>query len=110
MGGLIPFLTLGSTLLSSTLASRSSAPKVISSPTAPAPPQASAPPPVSAPQENNAETTDTNESSNEESVAAEREENLLRRSRGRTGTIQTSFRGLLNQADQSGKRKTLLGE
>jgi hypothetical protein len=40
-----------------------------------------------------------------------RTENLLRRSRGRLGTILTGFRGFLDSnKDQSTKRKTLLGE
>ncbi|HBH25969.1 MAG TPA: hypothetical protein DDX54_00990 [Rhodospirillaceae bacterium] len=46
-----------------------------------------------------------------EAAAAEaRRDNLLRRDRGRTGTIQTSFRGLLGQAAPAGTKKTLLGE
>lgn len=43
-------------------------------------------------------------------AAAQRRENLLRRGRGRFGTVLTSFRGLLGLADTSGQRKTLLGE
>lgn len=43
-------------------------------------------------------------------VAKQREDNLLRRSRGRAGTIQTSFRGLLGQAADSSQKKTLFGE
>ena len=35
--------------------------------------------------------------------------NLLRRDRGRTGTIQTSYRGLL-EANTTSQKKTLLGE
>jgi hypothetical protein len=46
----------------------------------------------------------------EETAAEQRRENLLRRNRGRFGTIQTSFRGLLGLATQGGQRKTLLGE
>ena len=44
--------------------------------------------------------------------ADSRRQGLLRRSRGRLGTIATSFRGLLNSADSnnSNQRKTLLGE
>lgn len=42
-------------------------------------------------------------------MAAAREGNLLRRSRGRSGTIRTSFRGLLGLRDDA-QRKTLLGE
>ncbi len=41
-----------------------------------------------------------------------RKESLLRRSRGRLGTVFTGFRGLLSPADASGNQgtKTLLGE
>ncbi len=42
-------------------------------------------------------------------IAATREDNLLRRSRGLSSTIQTSFRGLLGMSDEP-QRKTLLGE
>lgn len=42
--------------------------------------------------------------------AAAREQNLLTASRGRLGTVTTSFRGLLGLANTSGQRKTLLGE
>lgn len=42
-------------------------------------------------------------------VAAEREDNLLRRGRGRLGTIRTSFRGFLGPSNEP-QRKTLLGE
>lgn len=38
-----------------------------------------------------------------------RADDLLRRPRGRAGTIQTSFRGLLS-APSFGQKKTLLGE
>lgn len=41
---------------------------------------------------------------------ATREKNLLTASRGRLGTVTTSFRGLLGLASGSGTRKTLLGE
>lgn len=44
------------------------------------------------------------------SDAEQRKENLLLRDRGRFGTIFTGFRGLLSPLEQSGKRKTLLGE
>lgn len=46
----------------------------------------------------------------EEAVAQERQNNLLRRDRGRTGTIQTSFRGLLEESTPQGQQKTLLGD
>ena len=39
-----------------------------------------------------------------------RESNLLRRSRGRSGTVLTGFRGLLGTANNSQAKKTLLGE
>lgn len=44
--------------------------------------------------------------------AESRTQSLLRRSRGRLGTIATSFRGFLSSADNNtdNKRKTLLGE
>jgi hypothetical protein len=53
---------------------------------------------------------DTPEQANPQAVAAQREQNLLTASRGRLGTITTSFRGLLSLAGTSGQRKTLLGE
>ena len=46
----------------------------------------------------------------EQSAAAARTSSLLQRSRGIFGTVQTSFRGLLDLASNSGSRKTLLGE
>lgn len=46
----------------------------------------------------------------EESAATARSNSLLQRSRGRFGTIQTSFRGLLDLANPAAARKTLLGE
>ncbi len=45
----------------------------------------------------------------EEQSAENRRQSLLRRSRGRFGTVLTSFRGLLSPSG-SGERKTLLGE
>lgn len=39
-----------------------------------------------------------------------RQAGLLARDRGRFGTIQTGFRGLLESAFGKGQRKTLLGE
>lgn len=45
-----------------------------------------------------------------EQTAAARKASLLQRSRGRLGTIATSFRGLLDLAGSSSGRKTLLGE
>ena len=58
--------------------------------------------------------TDTSASSGTETsqdVATQsRTQSLLQRERGRFGTIQTGFRGLLSQNDQAQSRKTLLGE
>lgn len=45
-----------------------------------------------------------------EAVHKEREGNLLRRARGTLGTVLNGFRGLLSQSDQTGQRKSLLGE
>lgn len=39
-----------------------------------------------------------------------RTSSLLQRERGRFGTIQTGFRGLLSAVTNAGQRKTLLGE
>ena len=46
----------------------------------------------------------------EEQAAETRRRNLLNRDRGRFGTVQTGFRGLLSLASNLGQRKTLLGE
>lgn len=46
----------------------------------------------------------------EDAASTARVENLLRRNRGITGTIQTGFRGLLSQTKLIPQRKTLLGE
>jgi hypothetical protein len=46
----------------------------------------------------------------DQTAAAAREGSLLQRNRGIFGTVQTSFRGLLDLASNSGGRKTLLGE
>ena len=59
-------------------------------------------------------TTTQTESAEPEKSAAElasdsREKSLLRRDRGRSGTVQTSFRGLVND-DASAGSKTLLGQ
>lgn len=43
-------------------------------------------------------------------TAAQRAENVLRRSRSRLGTVLTSFRGILNPSDVGTQRKNLLGE
>ena len=42
-------------------------------------------------------------------TSEERKESLLRRTRGRLGTIFTGFKGFLSEGEQS-TRKTLLGE
>jgi len=60
-----------------------------------------------------ASTTDT-QSTEPEQTASERasearESSLLRRDRGRGGTVQTSFRGLLDNTSGTA-RKTLLGQ
>lgn len=59
-------------------------------------------------------TSTTTEATESTEVAAEvREDDLLRRQRGRSGTVLTSFRGLESAADagaDSAGRKTLLGE
>ncbi len=56
-------------------------------------------------------TTVVSEPGNLEVNASEaRTESLLRRSRGRFGTIATSFRGFFNTANNDQQRKTLLGE
>lgn len=46
----------------------------------------------------------------EEEREQTRRANLLTRSRGRIGTITTSYRGLLSRLDDKGGAKTLLGE
>jgi hypothetical protein len=55
------------------------------------------------------EPTETKKTDEEISADA-RTQSLLRRSRGRFGTIATSFRGFLNSSDNNTQRKTLLGE
>lgn len=55
------------------------------------------------------EPVETEEVSAEELNEEIREESLLRRSRGRLGTIFTGFRGLLSEANET-PRKSLLGE
>lgn len=53
---------------------------------------------------------ETQELSAEEQNAESRTQNLLTRERGRYGTVNTSFRGLLSLAGTGGQGKTLLGE
>ena len=69
---------------------------------------------VPAPVNNSVSGADTGVSESEAQNKIEvKKKSLLRRARGRLGTILTGFRGLLNEADtgvnKSG-RKTLLGE
>lgn len=70
---------------------------------APAPaPVASPPPPPPAPVE--AEPTP------EETASEVRKDNLLRRNRGRFGTVRTGFRGVLGLSGSNASGKELLGE
>lgn len=46
----------------------------------------------------------------EQDAQEQREDNLLRRDRGRGGTIQTGFRGVLSAVQGVGQKKTLLGQ
>ena len=59
-------------------------------------------------------TIETNEAVDQKSAdilsSETRQENLLRRNRGRFGTILTGFRGVLDADSSQQKRKTLLGE
>jgi len=50
------------------------------------------------------------ENSAEETSSEARRQNLLGRERSRFGTVQTGFRGLLGVSNETGQRKTLLGE
>lgn len=76
-------------------------------PVAPTPSPAS----VSAPLPSDVSVSDSAEPSIEETQSAAREDNLLRRQRGRFGTITTGFRGILSQTNSAAPaRKTLLGE
>ena len=59
---------------------------------------------------NTASENTTPEADAEETSAEVRKQSLLERERSRFGTIQTGFRGLLGLSDNSGQRKTLLGE
>ena len=58
--------------------------------------------------------TNTNDSSgaetSQEVATRARTQSLLQRERGRFGTIQTGFRGLLSLNNTDAGRKTLLGE
>lgn len=65
------------------------------------PTPAAAPPPAD---------TGPSEAEKAETINKEREKNLLRRARGTIGTVLSGFRGLLSASEQSGQRKSLLGE
>ncbi|MFK7840108.1 MAG: hypothetical protein AB8B83_07225 [Bdellovibrionales bacterium] len=72
---------------------------------------------VSAPTPTTPSTPSTNDTNEPQETAEEantriRTQNLLNRERSRFGTIQTSFRGLLDTAAKNNQppRKTLLGE
>ncbi len=57
--------------------------------------------------------TDTSTQADESQISSElRTESLLRRSRGRLGTVTSSFRGFLDSVGNTAEtaRKTLLGE
>ena len=69
-------------------------------------PQPTPAPAVTEPQAD-AEVT---ESTEEQTAEQARRQGLLERDRGRFGTIQTGFRGLLGLIDNAPQRKTLLGE
>lgn len=56
------------------------------------------------------ESSNQSEKSESEIAAEARTQSLLRRSRGRFGTILTGFKGFLQQSQKSTQRKTLLGE
>ena len=80
---------------------------IINTRSAPPPPQPVSPPVVIAPPE------PAKPAPTDAEIAAEaRTESLLRRSRGRFGTILTGFRGFLDESnrDETTSRKTLLGE
>lgn len=67
--------------------------------------------PVSTPATNT--KTDTDQKADESVSGPDLSENLdsiTERSRGRTGTITTSFRGVLNDSTANLSRRTLLGE
>lgn len=54
--------------------------------------------------------TTTNEGLSAKETSTLRAENIARRARGRTGTVKTSFGGLLAQNEIVPGRKSLLGE
>ena len=68
-------------------------------------------PPRAVPPQSSSNATEENSQPAQRSAEA-RVENILNRRRGRSGTIQTSFRGVLGSRTDDGrpKRKSLLGE
>lgn len=68
------------------------------------------PTPVTATPSSSATETQTSEPTQSERQSELRQQNLLTRSRGRFGTVTTSFRGLLSSVNNAGQSKTLLGE
>ena len=56
------------------------------------------------------ESTETSEAASDVLSSEVRVENLLRRNRGRLGTIVTGFKGVLDSNTSQKKRKKLLGE
>lgn len=85
------------------MGSLTSGPKI----SAPSPTYVSAPSP-STPAANTNDAAD--EPSAEERASAARQKSLLGRERGRFGTVNTSFRGLLDAVTSAGNKKKLLGE
>lgn len=68
------------------------------------------PPPPPPPPTNTGTDTPTNGGTTPEQDKETRKQSLLRRDRGRLGTILSSFRGILGLSDNAQPRKTLLGE
>ncbi len=73
-------------------------------------PAASTAAPVKANEETPAADTASDTPVSEAAQREAREQSLLRRSRGRFGTVLTGFTGLLSQTSGQSGRKTLLGE
>jgi len=69
---------------------------------------------VPAPQPSSGHTSSEDASkpeiSEEEQASENRRQNLLRRNRGRLGTVLTGFRGVLTSSSANPQQKTLLGE
>lgn len=87
------------------LTSRPSIPKQSQVIYVPQPTPAGAPSPAAA----NSDSS-ISEKTPEENQSEERKDNLLRRGRGRFGTIRTGFLGITEDAAQPDSRKTLLGQ